>query len=80
MRKYIPELAGIDPKILTRIEIEATYAHHVRRQAQTVSAFLKDESLELGQDFDYGAVAGLSFEMRERLIKVRPSTFVSDLL
>lgn len=51
------------------------YTHHVRRQANTVASFLRDESLKLDPDLDYWSIPALSHELKERLSKARPVTF-----
>merc|ERR1712093_710984 len=71
----IPGLAHTDPLILDRLTTEGRYAHHVRRQTQAVAAFLRDEALVLDDDLDYDSIGGLSSELKERLSKVRPTTF-----
>ena len=52
------------------------YALHVRRQSQAVASFLRDESITLDNDLDYQSISGLSSELRERLSRIRPTTFV----
>lgn len=49
--------------------------HHVRRQANTVASFLRDESLKLDPDLDYWSIPALSHELKERLSRARPVTF-----
>ena len=57
-----------------QIETEAGYAGYLDRQAADVAAFRRDEDLILPPDLDYGLVGGLSNEVREKLIAVRPLT------
>jgi tRNA uridine 5-carboxymethylaminomethyl modification enzyme len=91
----IPELAYIDPLVLTRVHIEGIhltnfpeflliqtrivghYSAHLFRQEADLRLFMEDESLVLDPDMDYNVVEGLSFEVRERLGKVRPGTIAS---
>lgn len=40
---------------------------------------MEDESLALDPLLDYSTVEGLSSEVRERLVKVRPSSIVSRI-
>lgn len=69
-----PDLAGISPGIVEQLEIEAVYAGYLDRQQADIVAFRKDESVRLDPDMDYGSIAGLSNEMREKLSAARPST------
>jgi tRNA uridine 5-carboxymethylaminomethyl modification enzyme len=39
-----------------------------------ILAFRRDEALVLPEELDYSAVAGLSNEVREKLVRTRPTT------
>jgi tRNA uridine 5-carboxymethylaminomethyl modification enzyme len=69
-----PGLGALAPAIAQQLEIDAKYAVYLDRQAADVAAFRRDESLELPEGLDYGALPGLSKEMRERLDSIRPRT------
>ncbi len=69
-----PELATLDPEIAEQLEIDATYAVYLERQARDVQAFRKDEALVLPTSLDYETVPGLSNEVRQKLGKTRPVT------
>ena len=56
------------------------YSSHLRRQAADLKTFMADETLALDPRLDYGAVVGLSEEVRERLARVRPTSIVSSFL
>jgi tRNA uridine 5-carboxymethylaminomethyl modification enzyme len=69
-----PRLHGLAPAIAEQLEIDAKYAVYLDRQAADVAAYQRDESLELPADVDYGEIAGLSNEVRQRLAALRPRT------
>ena len=69
-----PELTQWAPEIREQIEIDASYAGYLDRQAADAAAFRRDENLRLPADLDYAGVGGLSNEVREKLIAVRPLT------
>lgn len=69
-----PELASIDAATFERLEIEAGYAVYLDRQAADVARRMSEETLALPPGMDYGAVAGLSAELREKLERVAPRT------
>jgi len=69
-----PEIAAWAPGIREQIEIDAAYSGYLDRQAQDVAAFRRDENLRLPASLDYAIVGGLSNEVREKLIAVRPLT------
>ena len=69
-----PELSDWAPQIREQIEIDAAYAGYLDRQAADAQAFRRDEDLRLDPELDYRSVGGLSNEVREKLIAVRPLT------
>jgi tRNA uridine 5-carboxymethylaminomethyl modification enzyme len=69
-----PELGSLDPAIVEQLEIDAQYAGYLDRQDADIIAFRRDESRALPPDLDYGAVIGLSNEVRQKLERIRPAT------
>ena len=69
-----PEIAQWTPEVREQLEIDASYAGYLDRQAADAEAFRKDEDLRLPAELDYAAVGGLSNEVREKLAAVRPLT------
>ncbi|MDC9810447.1 tRNA uridine-5-carboxymethylaminomethyl(34) synthesis enzyme MnmG [Rhizobium binxianense] len=73
LRHVWPEaLAGIAPKIAEALEIEAGYSVYLDRQASAIADQQRDEERQIPADFDYGALAGLSNELKLKLNAVRP--------
>ncbi len=69
-----PDLGEIAGPIRAQMEIEAQYAGYIARQADDVAAMRRDEALILPDDLDYDAIGGLSNEVREKLVRIRPRT------
>jgi tRNA uridine 5-carboxymethylaminomethyl modification enzyme len=69
-----PQIADWSPAVREQVEIDASYAGYLDRQAADAEAFRRDEDLRLPAELDYGAVGGLSHEVREKLAAVRPLT------
>ncbi len=69
-----PELATINPKIVAQVEIDAKYAVYLDRQAADIASFRRDEALQIPEALDYRAISGLSSELRDKLIAIRPRT------
>jgi tRNA uridine 5-carboxymethylaminomethyl modification enzyme len=68
------ELGAIPRNIAEQLEIDARYAGYLERQSRDIAAFRRDEALLLPDVLDYGAVGGLSAEIRGKLATARPAT------
>jgi tRNA uridine 5-carboxymethylaminomethyl modification enzyme len=69
-----PQAAGIRADVAEQLEIEGRYAGYLGRQEADIRTFRRDESLALPEDLDYGALPGLSAEVRSTLTRARPAT------
>ncbi len=69
-----PQIGAWPAAVREQIEIDASYAGYLDRQAADVAAFRRDEDLQLPAALDYAAVGGLSNEVRQKLAAVRPLT------
>ncbi|ODT63786.1 MAG: tRNA uridine-5-carboxymethylaminomethyl(34) synthesis enzyme MnmG [Phenylobacterium sp. SCN 69-14] len=74
LARVFPEAAAWSPTAREQLEIDAAYAGYLDRQAADAAAFRRDENLRLPADLDYAAVGGLSNEVREKLLAVKPLT------
>jgi tRNA uridine 5-carboxymethylaminomethyl modification enzyme len=57
-----------------QVEVRARYSGYIDRQAEEIERHRRHEELALPEDLDYGAVTGLSTEIRQRLCEHRPAT------
>lgn len=57
-----------------QVEIQVKYKGYIDRQLQQIERADKIEGTRIPDDFDYGALSGLSAEVREKLLKFRPDT------
>jgi tRNA uridine 5-carboxymethylaminomethyl modification enzyme len=69
-----PQIGAWSPAVREQVEIDAAYSGYLDRQAADAEAFRRDEALRLPAGLDYGAVGGLSNEIREKLSAIRPLT------
>jgi tRNA uridine 5-carboxymethylaminomethyl modification enzyme len=74
LRRIWPELGDLNARISDRLQVDAQYAGYLGRQEADIVAFRRDEGLGLADDLDYGAIAGLSTEVRQKLDRIRPAT------
>jgi len=74
----VAEYVGIDDRLPAqlRAELEARlkYAGYIKRQEEEVERQRRNEETVLPADLDYATLAGLSHEVRQQLIAVRPAT------
>jgi len=66
--------AAPDPLVIEQVEIAAKYQGYIDRQREEVAQSAGSENAPLPADLDYGAVAGLSNEVRQKLAQHRPQT------
>ena len=74
LAKIWPQFGSLAPTIAEQLEIDAKYSVYLSRQAADVEAYRRDESFALPDDLDYGALPGLSNEMKQKLARHRPRT------
>lgn len=67
-----PELSSVAPGARDQLAIDALYANYIARQARDVAAQRADEEKEIPRDFDFGALDGLSAELKQKLEAIRP--------
>jgi len=68
------QLAALPPEVRLELETTVKYAGYIRRQQEQVERTRRMEEQVIPAEFDYVAVVGLSAEVREKLLKVRPHT------
>ncbi|HEY7616719.1 MAG TPA: tRNA uridine-5-carboxymethylaminomethyl(34) synthesis enzyme MnmG, partial [Terriglobales bacterium] len=59
---------------LKSVETEVKYAGYLQQQQRAIERLKKAEQRTIPEWFDYGSVSGLSREMKEKLLRVRPRT------
>jgi len=69
-----PQLADIKPETALQIERDALYASYIDRQKTDIAALLRDEAHQIPDGFSYDDIAGVSNELKTKLIKVQPRT------
>lgn len=70
--KICPELEGIEPAILERIEIESKYSKYLARQQNDIELFKKNSQMQMPDDID--SIHSLSAEVKEKIKAFRPKT------
>ncbi|MFH1738353.1 MAG: tRNA uridine-5-carboxymethylaminomethyl(34) synthesis enzyme MnmG [bacterium] len=74
LRRFNFPVDDIHPRVSEQVEIEVKYAGYVRRHTQLAETERRYQSLPLDRDFDYGEIAGLRNEAREKFKRHKPAT------
>lgn len=61
-------------EIAEQVEVQVKYAGYIERQRGEIERLQRQEAMPLPSDLDYGAVAGLSTEVRQKLAEARPDS------
>jgi tRNA uridine 5-carboxymethylaminomethyl modification enzyme len=69
---------GLDDRLPSQVrlelEVRARYAGYIERQQADIERQRSHEQLELPATLDYAGIAGLSNEVRQKLLETRPAT------
>ncbi|OJF91349.1 tRNA uridine-5-carboxymethylaminomethyl(34) synthesis enzyme MnmG [Pararhizobium antarcticum] len=74
-----PELAEIAPKMAEALEIDATYAVYMDRQAHDIANIQREEAAEIPDGFDFSLLSGLSNELMIKLKAASPRNLAQVL-
>jgi tRNA uridine 5-carboxymethylaminomethyl modification enzyme len=72
---FDPERPGLDRAVCRQVEIRLKYEGYIKRQLRQVEEARRMEERKLPEDLDYSAIPGLRLEAREKLQKIRPTSF-----
>jgi len=64
----------IDSVVAAQVEIQAKYSGYIERQMDEIERLQRHHEKNIPDFFDYAAITGLSNEVREKLIKIKPTT------
>jgi tRNA uridine 5-carboxymethylaminomethyl modification enzyme len=65
---------AVIPHVLTTIETEIKYAGYMDQQDKQVQRLRDSEARRVPANLDYAAIPGLSREVRDKFLRVRPET------
>jgi tRNA uridine 5-carboxymethylaminomethyl modification enzyme len=66
--------SGYEKEVLSQVEIEVKYEGYINRQLREVKKLENLERFYLPEGMNYFKVKGLTYEARERLLKIKPNT------
>lgn len=61
-------------ELLEEVEVSMKYSSYIQKEEENAARLSKYDSLPLRSDFDYKSILSLSYEAREKLSRLRPST------
>lgn len=73
LRNFI-DSNGFDDDVMEEAEIKVKYDGYISKEHELAKKLAKLEDVPLKEDFDYQSLKSLSFEAREKLDKIRPTT------
>ncbi|WP_198402369.1 tRNA uridine-5-carboxymethylaminomethyl(34) synthesis enzyme MnmG [Rhodobacter sp. CZR27] len=74
LESVVPDYAELPPSIRDQISRDALYAQFIDRQASEAAALKRDEAVRIPEGFDYGALSGLSSELKGKLSRAQPAS------
>ncbi len=74
VRTLSPSPEAPDERTAEQVTIEVKYEGYIERQYSEIAKFKSLEKIRIPGDFDYGSAHGLSNEMKEKLMKVKPES------
>ena len=70
----VPDADAITPEIFAQLQRESLYVAYEDRQRHQIESVRKDENRRIPADLDYRGIAGLSFELQQKLDRARPES------
>ncbi|HEY7528686.1 MAG TPA: tRNA uridine-5-carboxymethylaminomethyl(34) synthesis enzyme MnmG [Candidatus Deferrimicrobiaceae bacterium] len=68
------DLAAAEPGVARQAELSIKYEGYIRRQEEEAGKLRKYEEMRFPHDFPFETVYGLSTEVRDKLVRVRPAS------
>ncbi|GGD80242.1 tRNA uridine-5-carboxymethylaminomethyl(34) synthesis enzyme MnmG [Planktosalinus lacus] len=65
---------NFDNEILEQVEIQVKYSGYIDKEKNNADKLNRLEGIKIPNDFDYSKLKSLSFEAKEKLTKIRPTT------
>ncbi len=72
--KLVPDMPEVGEEVVEQAVIEIKYEDYLSREKQNAQKLDKWENLSINNGFDYDLLKALSFEGKEKLKRLRPST------
>ncbi|PKP46979.1 MAG: tRNA uridine-5-carboxymethylaminomethyl(34) synthesis enzyme MnmG, partial [Bacteroidetes bacterium HGW-Bacteroidetes-11] len=74
LEEHFSELGAIRNDVIEEVEILTKYQSYIDKESEIAKRLSTVEDMPLKSDFNYNVLSSLSFEAREKLSKIKPST------
>ena len=74
IRQIYPQVPSFGSMFDNQVEIDIHYKGYLKRQLNDIEAFRRDENLLIPKSINYESLSGLSNEIKDKLIKIKPRT------
>lgn len=64
----------VDPVVAEQVEIQSKYSGYIERQIDEIERLQRHNDKAIPESFDYASISGLSNEVKEKLLKIKPTT------
>ncbi len=65
---------NIDNEVVEQTEIHVKYSGYIEKEKNSADKLLRLENIKIPSNFDYQKIKSISFEAREKLTKIQPTT------
>jgi len=65
---------NLDQEVLEQTEIQVKYSGYIEKEKNNAAKLSRLEGIKIPEEFDYGKLKSLSYEAREKLNAIRPTT------
>lgn len=72
IESLFPSSQFLSPKVQQQVEVECKYEGYLRRQEGEVAKYKQLEKVTMPMDFPYAEIPGLSNEIRQKLMEIKP--------
>ncbi|MCX8116915.1 MAG: tRNA uridine-5-carboxymethylaminomethyl(34) synthesis enzyme MnmG [Desulfobacterota bacterium] len=69
---FDPDLEDLPKPVKEQVEIQIKYDGYMKREMEMIERFKRLEEVIFPEGFDFGSILGLSSEVREKLLRIRP--------
>ena len=73
VEQYIQE-HNLDNEVIEQTEIQVKYSGYIAKEKNNADKLNRLENLKIPKDFDYSKIKSMSFEAREKLKKIQPTS------